>query len=238
MGQTQYVYAGSSWAMTSFPMNNHATNLAKQWAVPCIDATRGATSVLDSVALVKKFKQSKPIVWVYNDPLYDLQAVTGIDHTEFLTRSDWQDIWHECNQHCLNAISGLGVPVLLIGGTSDIVNCNYTNITVGHSSWQKYLASQAGMPVNDGTVTVSLLDGTVFSVDLCWGAENLHKCMYDNPNIDPDPNLVSSIWDIFYFWQQLQAMNLFHDVHPNFQANQLFADFLLPTVEKFLKENK
>jgi hypothetical protein len=156
---------------------------------------------------------------------------------DLIQRTDWKDIWHECNQHCLSAISKLGPPVLLIGAHSDIVDCDYDNITIGDTSWQKWLAQQSGMIIDNNIIQVRPDDGGDFSVDRCWGAEVIHRFMHENPEIDPDTSLVNSVWDIFFFWKELEKANLFYEVHPSLLGNQLFAKFLLPAVTNFLQEN-
>lgn len=218
-------------------MSSQATNLAQQWQIPFVDTSFPGASVLDRVARIKTLKSNLPIVWIYNEPLTDLQSVIGMSHAEFLSRPDWLSLWHECNQGCLKALASLGVPVLLLGGHSDIVDCAYSNITIGHHSWQRYLAELANMQVVDGIIHVKMDDGKDFVIDRCWGAEVMHKFMHENPHIDPDPDLVDRVWDIFFLWKELEKSELFYEVHPNLRANVLFAQYMKNTVEKFVKDN-
>lgn len=236
----KYVYTGPSWANSSYPVqpSTPITSLAKEWKIPFINTSKPGSSVLDRIAYIKTLKLNLPIIWIYNEPTLDLKDLLGVSYAEFLTRKDWLDLWHECNQKCLKEISSLGVPVLLIGGHSDITDCDYSNITVGHKSWQKYLAELAGMPVTNGVVQVDMDDGGNFSVDFCWGSEVIHKFMHQHPEISPDSELVNSMWNMYFFWGQLEKANLFYQVHPNFQGNKKFAEFLKPTVEKFIEENQ
>lgn len=234
----QYVYTGPSWAKTSFPMTTMNTNLAKEWKISFHDLSCVATSVLNRVNAIKHSQYKLPIIWIYNEPLADLQHITGMTMTEFVARPDWQDVKNECNHYCLSAIAELDLPVLLIGGHSDIVDCNHKNITVGCHSWQKWLAVQANMTVNNDIVFVDMEDGGNFTIDHAWGAEVAHRFIYEHPEVTPTPSLVNNMWNIFYFWQKLEQVNLFYEVHPNLHANQIFAEFLLPSVQKFLKENK
>ena len=81
-------------------------------------------------------------------------------------------------------------------------------------------------------------DGGDFFVSTCWGAEVLHKFMHENPHITPSVEVTNAVWDIFFFWKELEKANLFFDVHPNYQGNTLFAEFLKPTVIKFLQDNQ
>jgi len=233
-----FTYTGPSWAASSYPVtDSNVTNLSRLWDIQCKDQSRPGSSVLSCVKMIKKEKSSAPIVWIYNEPLGDLIEITGMEQKEFLARLDWKDIQKECNQYCLNAISSLNRPVLLIGGHCDIVDCNYANITVGHRSWQRFLAEQAGMITRKGKINVTMDDGGSFSFSHCWGAELAHKFMHENPDITLDSELVNNIWDIFFFWKALEKEDLFYEVHPNRRGNVLFAEHLKPTVIKFLEDN-
>jgi hypothetical protein len=235
----QYLYTGPSWAKSSFPLENVSiTNLAKEWRFDFFDVSQFSCSVLNRVNYIQTLNNKLPIIWIYNEPFGNCEDITGISMAKLLQRSDWKDIWNECNQYCLSAIASLDCPILLIGGHSDIVDCNHANITVACESWQKWLAQQAGMPVKNGVVSVAMDDGGNFVIHNGWGAEIIHRYMHEHPEINPDESLVEGIWDIFYFWKQLEKANLFYDCHPNFRANQLFADFLFPTVEQFLRKTQ
>jgi hypothetical protein len=234
----QYIYTGPSWAASSYPVENKSTNLAREWNIPFNNQSLAGTSILNRVAAVKNLNFTVPIIWIYGEPFGDLENITNMSKSELIQRHDWKDIWHECNQYCLSSIANIGSPVLLIGAHSDIVNCDYNNITVGHASWQKWLAQQIGLVVDDNTVQVKMDDGGDFSFDHCWGAEVIHRYMHEHPGINPDPSLTNSVWDIFFFWKELEKANLFCEVHPNLPGNQLFARFLHPTVTNFLQENR
>ena len=62
--------------------------------------------------------------------------------------------------------------------------------------------------------------------------------MYENPDIEPNQSLTDSIWDMFFFWKQLEKQDLFSDVHPNLRGNKLFAEYTKPMVLKFLEDVK
>jgi hypothetical protein len=234
----QYIYTGTSWADSSYPVVNSSTNLAREWGISYINMSQTGSGVLELVKRIKKSHLKLPIIWIYNEPFVDLTAITNMSYDDLLQRSDWEDLWNECNQYCLSAIASLDVPILLIGGGADIVDCNHSTIRVGHNSWQKWLAKEAGMSITNDVVSVTMDDGGDFQVDRAWGAEILHRHMHEHPEIDPDKSLMNSIWDIFFFWKELEKSNLFYDVHPNLLGNQLFAKFLLPIVKDFLQENK
>jgi hypothetical protein len=235
------IYTGPSWAHSSYPNSNvdKITNLAREWGISVLDASRGGSNVLQNFDTCIGAKvNNSPVIWVYNEPINCLNSATGLEVAEFIVRDDWETIWREVNQFCLKKIASLGVPVLLIGAHSDIVDCDYPNITVAHPSWQKFLAEKAGMKVVDSTVHVSMDDGGDFCVNRCWGAEVVHRYMHEHPNINPDPDLVNSVWDIFFFWKQLEKSGWFYEVHPNYQGNVAFAEYLKPTVLEFLQDIK
>jgi hypothetical protein len=240
----KFVYTGPSWAARSYDPPGtlefkNPTNLAKEWQIPFFDVSKPGTTILNRIYAVKELDNTTlPIVWVYNEPIGCLTEATGLSKEQFMQRSDWRDVWEDCNQFCLKTINDLNRPVLLIGAHSDIVNCDYKNITVAHPSWQKFLAHQAGMSIKYNTVNVKMDDGGDFFVSDCWGAEVLHKFMHEDPHITPSVEITNAVWDIFFFWKELEKANLFFDVHPNYQGNKLFAEHLTPTVIKFLQENK
>lgn len=243
MTAPQFIYTGPSWAYTSYDVPNseadlNPTSLAKEWQIPCINLSRPGRRIVESVELVRQAEDKLPIIWIYGEPSLNLKEATGMEHKEFIQRSDWLDVWKECNQWCLNKINDIGLPVLLIGAHSDIVDCDFSNITIGHDSWQKYIAKLAGLKIDNKTVYVKMDDGGDYSFDRCWGAETVHRIIHEHQDIDPSQGITNAVWDIFYFWKELEKSNLFFDVHPNKQGNKLFAEFLLPTVNKFLQETQ
>ena len=232
-----FVYTGPSWAASSFPLDGQTTSLAKEWGFPCINQSRVATTILDQLKFIPK-NNTKPIVWVYGEPLFSYEEITGVSISDLIKRADWDVVRKQCNDFCLDAINALGVPVLIIGAHSDIVDCNYNNITVAHPSWQRYLAEQANMVVHNNKIFVEMDDGSNFIIDICWGAEVLHRFMHEHPEVTPSHEVTTAIWDIFFFWKELEKADLFFDVHPNYRGNKLFAEHLKPTVAKFLQENQ
>jgi hypothetical protein len=236
----QFIYAGSSWAAKSFDPDKHVyTNLATEWGIPHTNLTKLAISVLDSFDRIVQHPDKKlPVIFLYHDPIGDIERIIGISFKEFLTRADWKILWDQCNQSCLAKIDSLDRPVLLIGAVTSVINGVYKNITVGHVNWQLWLAEQAGMEVVDQTVHVTPADGGNFFLNYFWGAQGAQKYLHENPSVKPDKKLLDAIWDVFFFWKELENANLFFEVHPNYNGNKLFAEFLKPTVLKFLNEHK
>lgn len=235
----KYIYAGPSWAVSSFPSEMHdSTNLAKEWNLPYVNTAYFGSSVTGQILLIKKIlsKHELPIIWVYNEPLADLHLLdSSVDH--FVVSDFWQQTAKDCNIECLKLINSLNVPVLLIGGHRDIIDCDFPNIVVGCTSWQKFLAQKSGMYTDKNIIQVSPVDGANYTLTHCWGAEIIHKFLHQHADISPHPDLLDSIWDIYYFWDELQRRNWFFEVHPNKRGNTEFAKFLKPTVDKFLEEN-
>ena len=234
----KFIYNGPSWAATSYPDDPlNFTNLSIEWSIPCISTAHRAQTNLDGIDKVKNQPKDLPIVWLYSEPISDLTRITGMTFKDVVTRNDWWEIREECNQHCLEEINNLGVPVLLIGAQSDIVNCNLTNIRVAHPSWQRWSAVAAGMTVGE-KILVEPTDGGSFEFTNCWGAEILHRFIFENPNIMPDSSLVDAIWDVYYFQEELQRRGWFFEVHPNKHSNIEFAKFLRPILLDFLETTK
>lgn len=238
----RFIYAGPSWAWCSFDDDSKKikhTSLNQEWNIPCINLSEQGSTFLQIAKRVKENKNfGLPVVWVYHEPILDLVEITGLSFEEFLKRSDWAEIREECNQHCLNILSKLDVPVFLIGAHSDIVNCNHKNITIGNPSWQKFIAREAGLKVDNSTVYVDMEDGGNFQFDNCWGAEIIHTKMHQHPEIQPYTGLVDSIWDIFFFWKELEKADLFWVAHPNKRSTELFAKHTLPNLNIFLEETQ
>jgi hypothetical protein len=191
---------------------------------------------MNRVDCIKQLNHNLPIIWIYNEPIKDITTITGLSTTEFIQRSDWFDVWQECNYQCLKAISSLNQPVLLIGGHSDVVDCSHDNITVGHPSWQRWIAEQAGLRVDNSKICVTIDDGTERLIKHCWGADVVHQLICWHSDTKPSYEIVDAVHDMFLLWKHLEKSNLFFEVHPNRQANQQFAEFLLPVVQNFLQE--
>lgn len=158
-----------------------------------------------------------PVVWIYGDPLGSLYDF-GLTAIDYIQRPDWKDVRSDLNRRCLKLINNIGVPVLLIGAHSDIVDCDCSNIQIGHPSWQRWLADSVG----------------VEAPEHCWAADMMHADIHRLPQVNPAPSLVDSIHEMYNFWDALQQHNVFFEVHPNAKGNVEFAKFLKPTVENFL----
>jgi hypothetical protein len=232
-------YFGPSWASRSFdPPGSPETNLAKEWGFSFNDCSWPGATFFHGIELAKRQLSTRPIVWIQHETLCNIFEITGIPGLEFIQRPDWKTLKQECDYYCLNELNKLNRPVLLIGAHSDIPGCSYSNITIGHSSWQTWLALQAGLPITEQGIFVNT-DGCGNNyVEFSWGAEVIHRIIHQNPNVDPDPSLLDAVIDIYLFWKELEKHNLFYEVHPSYKGNVLFAKELKPVIINFLGNNK
>lgn len=231
----KFLYTGPSWAKNSYPVDNTTTNLAQQWELEHVDLGAQAYGNSECYKKVTHFSKDMPVIWVYCEPLINLTEATGMSMHDFVVSDDWQSIRETCNQYCLNLINSLPNPVFLIGAHSDIVNLSNTksSLVVGHPSWQKWTAEQTGLTVGN-SIHVTPQDGGNYHLDLCWGAEIVHRFLHFHPGICPAPSLLNAIWDVYYFWQYIEQQGWFFQVHPNRHNNIIFSQFLKPRLEQFL----
>lgn len=249
----EFVYTGTSWAAQSFDplapdeipdssnigkISSHVTNLAQEWAIPYHNISKAGTSNLDRVSAYFNLNiLDKPLIWVYGEPLTDLEQITGLTKKDFIERTDWQSLRAECNRHCIDQIASLGVPTLLIGGASDIVDCTHSNIIV-FGSWQKWIAQKSGLSIDNNNICVTVNNRESYNIELCWSADIVHYWLHQNPTITPAPELIDSIYSMFALWKKLEHAGLFYQVHPNYRCTELFAEYLKPDIEKFLLDHK
>lgn len=215
----KFVYVGPSWAYSGYPVEIERNNLALEWGIPHIDLSRPGTPILTCLERVKQMSPpTMPIVWVWGDPIANHREILDISLEDILVSDSWRLIKETLNQYCLARINELDRPVFLIGGHSDIENCNYPNITVAHHSWQKWLGQQAG----------------VVPPDHCWAADIAHARMHQPPKFRPAKSVVDSMWDVYNYWEALEKHDLFFEVHPSKKGNIEFARFLKPQLDNFL----
>ena len=236
----KFVYVGPCWATKSshdHQNNIEPVNLADRWGIEHVNLSRDGHSVLESIGRIKYSNHHElPIIWVYNEPIADLSRITKLSKSEFIQRPDWKDIWYECNSYCLKAISDLNRPVLLIGAYSDIVDCNYKNITIAHPSWQKWMAEMAGIDMTNNRINITMYEGGSYSFSHCWGADLVKGFMTEGIRIDD--GLYKSMTDLYSFWRILNSAGYLYNINPTGMSTLKFADFLLPKVNIFLQENK
>ena len=210
--------------------------MAKEWNLPFVDLSQPGSGCLNLIKKIKYHKIRVPIIWLHPEPLIDLESITGLKSIDFIQRQDWADIRKECDYYCTKLLNDLDLPVLMIGAHSDVKDYGFKNIQIGHPSWQKWLAMQAGISEKDNKFFINT-DGIGGNyVDLCWGGEIIHKIIFENPEINPECSLLDSVIDIFLFWKELEKYDLFFEVHPSYNGNVLFATEIKSIVTKFLQE--
>ena len=230
----KFICAGPSWAVTSYPDDAlDSTNVANEWSLEHVSVAVKADSVLGQLRAIENLNTKLPVVFFYCEPLLDLKEIAGVTLKDFVQSENWEEIWHQCNSYCLNAIDQIENPVALIGAHSDITSSN-TSSFILDDSWQKWLASQAGMDVENGIINVNPADGGNYKLSRCWGAEIVHRFLHTTPDLEPHPTLLDAIWDMYFFWEELQKRNWFFEVHPNYLANVEFAKYTKDKVKDFL----
>lgn len=222
-----YNYVGPTWAQRSFdPPGVAQTNFAKSWQLDYVEYVFPSTP---PGTIANKLKSlNGPTVWIYSDPWGDIPEITGCSHAEYVTRTDWFDIWKEANQKILSKINALNVPVFLIGAHCDVIDCNFSNITVGHSSWQKYMAEQLNLVVNNDIV---VSDRTIKH---CIAQEIYFRYFYENPDINVNPGLHDQIIDQWLLWDCFHQQGLMYDHHPTWASYRQFANYLRPRLLSWL----
>lgn len=226
-----YEYVGPTWALKSFdPPGAAETNFAKEWKLPCIPKIFPSVPPATIADRLKAQPLKFPIVWVYSDPWGDIPRLTGIELNDFVARADWFDIWRDANQKVLHKINSLGVPVFLIGAHCDIIDCNFSNITVGHSSWQKFMAQELDC-VKDNTI---IIDNR--PVSHCIAQEIYFRFFHENPEITPALTLKDLVIDQWILWDKFHHRGLMYDHHPTAASYKKFAEHLKPGVQQWLTQ--
>ena len=226
-------YVGPSWAVRSFDNSsgyetdlNGGTNLIKEMGLlnePGLEITSlarlAATNIgcLNSILYENQDTKFDGIIWVYCGIISDLIHFLPISKKELFKSENFWQIREELNQRILSKINDLNIPVALIGAHSDVVNCDYPNITVIHPSWQKFL----GNDLRCG-----------------WEAEVAHREIIEinvtETNFKPSKSVVNLIVDTLGDWHNLEMLGVFNNVHPNRKGNELFAKEIKPSVYSFI----
>lgn len=217
------LYVGSSWAVRSFDTpggdEEHYTNLYKELNLDVINLAQCGTGNFEMLDLVKRWSTDYDgVIWVFAEPLRD--PIWNHDSLTVLIESD--DFWLQRNNIYQQTISRIAQetsrPIAMIGATSDIDDHGYSNISVIHKSWQKFLASKVDVDLKVG-----------------WGADTLHNMiMIECPQARPSIAVVDAISDQFRFWKQMELRRVFNHVHPTSLGNQLFADEIQPRIRQWI----
>lgn len=225
-----YNYVGPTWAERSFdPDGIEDTNLAKEWQLSCDQRLYPSTPPGTIADKLQKINNDRPTVWVYSDPWGDIPRLTGCSFSEYVSRDDWFDIWREANQEVLKRINALGVPVFLIAAHCDVIDCDFSNITVACPSWQKRMAHQLELVIDDTIV----VEGRY--IKHCIAQEIYFRYMHENPDVSIAPVLKDTIIDLWILWQKFHEHGIMYDNHPTKKSYQEFARYLKPMLTTWLE---
>jgi hypothetical protein len=226
-------YIGPTWADRSFDNDTApTTNFALEWDIPYTPQVFLSAPPL-TIARSVNLDNRLPIVWVYSDPWGNIESITGMTRAEYVQRGDWFSIWQECNRYIFQTISKLGPPVFLIGTHCDIVDCDYSNITIAHPSMQKWMAQAAGIDVVDGVIH---LPQDNVQIKHCVAMELYFKFFYDHPEIVVDSVLHEHIINQWVLWDKLSTAGLMFDYHPTRRSYIGFAKSLYLKLTNFLSD--
>jgi hypothetical protein len=198
------LYVGPSWAVRSYNTSNGDeqwyTSILKETQINALNLASEGSSNRTHLEIIQNTLtfHRRPIIWIYCEPLLDLKYYTGTDYPDLIQREDWLEIRKSINRHILEDIAALNVPIALLGSHSDVVDCEYPNITVIEPSYQKYLCDSAGIQWNC----------------LGWGPEQMHKSILNNGHLRPSFSLIDAIVDTYGVWKKLELHGFFYDVHP------------------------
>ena len=208
---TKILYVGPSWAARSYDTPDGSeldyTNLIQELNLSVVNLSRPGASNMEMLDVVKDYNEDyDAIIWTLSepltDPIWDQQKIKNM----FESDNFWE-MRIELMQRAFKHISSIGCPVALIGGHSDIINCDYDNITIIHPSWQKFLAESVGVELEHG-----------------WGAEVAHRIlMTEAQDIVPSMSVVDLVSDTFKSWHTMELKRVFNWCHPNKNGNKLFA---------------
>lgn len=228
-----YDYVGPTWAQRSFdPPGIEPTNLAEVWKIPYNKRFYPSTPPGRIVDLVAEDGAHRPIVWVYSDPWGDIPRLTGCTFQEYVSRSDWFDVWREANQQVLRKINSLGVPVFLIGAHCDIIDCDFSNITIACQSWQKHMADQIGLLAGD---TIRIENR---SIDHCVAQEIYFRYFHENPNVPVSDDLKNYIIDLWMLWKRFHDNGIMYEHHPTKESYQNLAKHLEHTMTTWINQQQ
>jgi len=230
------VFAGDSWALKGFTQENYAygnnnpmegdVRLADHWEIPyvhCLTPGCGNLSVLDRF-LVMNVDPAVPVIWVYTEPGRDYRKITGKEEFDWIKSEDIFNIRTELDATILKTMrERIKNPIGLIGGLSDInvVLAESLGLDVIHPSWQRWISEK--------------LESQWFKFG--WGACDVGWRMHSN-NVVPS-KAATFAWDEqIKEWCWWEENGYFCHEHPTPRANQEFAEFLQPTVEKWLNEQR
>lgn len=228
----KFVFAGDSWAAKGFTENNYQhvgvfadndVRLPSFWPwpyEPCIAGGQGNLQCLDKLLLMR-LPPAVPVIWVYTEPCRDYGRILRRPPFEWMQRSDFWQLRDQLNHAIISEIrTRLPNPVAFIGGLSDVpAQAESQGFTVLHASWQRWIAQQVQSQ----------------HFEQGWGAADVGWRAHHN---GVTPGAVQTLaWDEqIKEWCAWEQQGYFCHEHPTPRANQEFAEFLQPRVERWLNE--
>jgi hypothetical protein len=228
---SKFIFAGDSFAEKGFTEHNcdcvvRDTDvcLADHWTIPytkCVAPGEGNLTILDKVV---ELKSDLPIIWVWTEPGRDYGRITGRSEFEWIEREDLWELRQSLTVEILKEIKKrLSQPVALVGGLSDIDSglAQSFGFAVLESSWQRWIANK--------------LNSQWFRKG--WGALDVGWRSHYN-GITPGKTATMAWDEQIKEWCWWQEQGYFYSEHPTPRANLEFAEFLLPTVTKWIDNNE
>lgn len=228
------LYVGDSWAIRGFTPSNYDkigqvlpddVRLADYWDRPyttCFAGGQGNLVLLDRIIDLNP-EPDLPIVWVYTEPGRDYGRLTGRPEFEWMQLDNLWQLRAELDQLILKEIrSRLPNPIALIGGLAD-VNVELAtdlNFHVLDPSWQRWIATQ--------------LNSQWFQHG--WGAADIGWRMHKN-NIKPGRTATFAWDEQIKEWCWWEEHGYFCHEHPTPMANQQYAEYLKPQLNKWLNND-
>jgi hypothetical protein len=232
----KYIFAGDSWALKGFTNNNYDkgnqeplpgdVRLADYWDIEyqlAVTPGRGNLSVLDKIVTTIK-SESQPIIWIWTEPGRDYGKITGDAEFNWLMSEEIFAIRNQLTRTTIQTIKQtIKNPIAFVGGLSDIdpslaYEFGYSTI---HPSWQRWIAEKLGSR----------------HFNFGWGACDVGwRTVYNNVKSSKNATFA---WDEqIKEWCWWEEHGYFCHEHPTPMANQEFAKYILPIVERWLNEQR
>jgi len=231
-----YIFAGDSWALKGFTNDNYGKGnrcplpgderLADHWPGPyqhCLTPGQGNLACLDRL-ISMRVPATVPVIWVWTEPGRDYGRIRNASPHEWIEKEDMFDIRTALNHDIMSEIHcRVDNPIAFIGGLSDVdpLLAQAFGFDVLCESWQRWIAER--------------LNSQWFKFG--WGASDVGWRMHSN-GITPS-RAATFAWDEqIKEWCWWEENGYFCHEHPTPRANKEFAEYLQPTVEKWINEQK
>lgn len=232
-----YVFAGDSWALKGFTEQNHNRGnsnpqpgdirLADHWPWQyqlALAPGQGNMAVLGKIQALH-CADSVPVIWVWTEPGRDYgYCYPNNDAHDWIRSENIFELRKELEYATLTTIrKSIPNPIGLIGGLSDVDPdlAQQLGFSVLEPSWQKWIANT--------------LKSQWFRHG--WGASDIGWRTHHN-SVTPS-RAATFAWDEqIKEWCWWEENGYFCHEHPTPRANQEFAEYLKPTVERWFNEQR